>query len=167
MWYNWVLEVDMPICPYCNKESKTLHSKFCPKCDRLLYEYEGNWYTSNPILAMMDKYSERMSILMSASKPFDVKFRFKTKSLMYKTEIARTKQLFKEAGLDIDVALEAIDLAFYEFSWRMNGNMADLVPVFPACVARAKAKVEYEREQLEKQKIYEQMLRDRESALNG
>lgn len=157
----------MPICHYCKVSSKKLEHGFCPYCGKKLYEYLDKWYPANPIKLMMDYYAFKMSEKLSVNKPFDVNFRFKTKSLMYKAEIARTKQLFKEAEFDIEVAIDAISLAFYDHGWRMNGNMADLVPVFPACVARAKAKIEHEREQEQKQKIYEQMLRDRESALNG
>ena len=163
------MEVSMPICPECGKESKKLIDKSCPECNIFLYEYEKRWYIRNPIKEMMNAYSGWMTAKLSADKDYEVVHRFKTKGLTYKYEVARTKQLFKEAGYDLEIALAAITLLFWDkkYSWRINGSMQDLVPMFHVAVTIVKAKIVYKKALKERTSVLDDMIEERNRILNG
>lgn len=142
----------MLICPACG--SKILKSKNnCPNCNAYYYVFDNKIFPENPVEKILTLYQDLMTKKLSRELNKRVPFVINRKGVTYRYEVARIKQLIKEADYDIDILAKAIQVLFdsHKHSFRFNGSIGSLIPSISVGLAIARSIVEEERKKQERQ----------------
>jgi hypothetical protein len=155
-------------CPHCGKDICKLNYKECIECGKTIVEFEGYYFKSSPIIAILEHFEKLVSRHLSKETNEKIIFRVKRKGLMWRYECARAKQLLAEADYDLDLLLETLTYLSEsnKYSWRFKDTLGAVLPMINAGISIIKSKRDREALKEEKAKVFDSYLDERGDILN-
>jgi len=133
----------MPVCPACKTEQKKRKNDACPNCGARIEIHDGMWFlmgAGSPSLRVVRHLEKCITDSVNKGREKKILYTIPEKSAQFKRELVTASRYIDQAGGDVDLVIEALDILFTHkrFSWRSWNSLVGMVD-YPLALTIAKA----------------------------
>lgn len=134
----------MPVCPACKTEQKKRKDGACPNCGARIEIHDGLWFhlgTGSPSLKVVRHLEKCITDSVNKGREKKIIFTIPEKSAQFKRELVTASRYIDQAGGDVDLVIEALDILFAHkrFSWRSWNSLLQMMRDLPLAITIAQA----------------------------